>query len=356
MAQHIRLGFLTHLQGNKEPASLFRDTIETFKVAEAFGFSAGWIAQHHLENGRGEPGAAAAPLILLASIAENTQSIRLGTAIITIPLESPLRLAEDAATLDLISGKRLELGIGSGYDERSFRTFGVNYENRREATTEGLTTLLHAIEGRSFTPDGATINPHAPDLRARVWQAIFSNEGARYAATLGTSLLLNRATYGYDEPTDEVQLPWAKTYLEAWKNTSSNNGRKPRIGVSRFIFAAKDRDTAKKILRKGVEQIVNSMVQKRKFPSGLDLEAALTRLHAFIGHPDDISEALSKEQVLPYATEIICQANPGIPTHEETLRSMELIVTSIAPSLDWEINAPVRPVKLLPKSHQHAQA
>ncbi|WP_212377665.1 LLM class flavin-dependent oxidoreductase [Acetobacter persici] len=92
MVQHIRLGFLTHLQGSKDPASLFRDTIETFKVAESLGFSTGWIAQHHLESGRGEPGAAAAPLILLASIAENTQSIHLGTAIITIPLESTLRL------------------------------------------------------------------------------------------------------------------------------------------------------------------------------------------------------------------------------------------------------------------------
>ncbi|WP_366129085.1 LLM class flavin-dependent oxidoreductase [Acetobacter senegalensis] len=64
----------------------------------------------------------------------------LGTAIITIPLESTLRLAEDAATLDLISRKRLEIGIGSGYDDRSFRTFGVSYENGREATTERLRT------------------------------------------------------------------------------------------------------------------------------------------------------------------------------------------------------------------------
>lgn len=284
------------------------------------------------------------PFILLASIAENTQSIRLGTAIITIPLESTLRLAEDAATLDLISRKRLEIGIGSGYDDRSFRTLGVSYENGREATTERLRDLFHAIDGRALAPDGAIIHPRAPELRARVWQAIFSDERACSAATLGTNLLLNRATYGYDEPTDKVQLPWAKAYLEAWRNTPSNSSRKPRIGVSRFIFAAKDRDIAKRILRKGVAKIVNSMVQKGKFPPGLDLEAALTRLHAFIGHPDDIPEALSKEHVLPHATKIICQANPGIPADEETLRSLELIATNVAPSLGWKINAPALPV------------
>ncbi|WP_212377509.1 LLM class flavin-dependent oxidoreductase [Acetobacter persici] len=254
-----------------------------------------------------------------------------------------MNLVEDATTLDLISKNRLELGIGSGYDERSFRAFGVSYENRREATTKKLRDLLHAIEGLPLASNDAIIHPLAPDLRARIWQAIFSDEGARYAATLGTNLLLNRATYGYDEPTDKVQLPWAKTYLDAWRNMPSNNGRKPKIGVSRFIFAAKDRDTAKQILQKGVEQIVNSMIQKGKFPHGLDFEAALTRLHAFIGHPDDISEALSKEKVLPHATEIICQANPGIPAHEETLRSLELIATSIAPSLGWEINTAVGP-------------
>lgn len=75
MAQHIRLGFLTHLQGNKGPASLFRDHIETFKFAESFGFCAGWIGQHRLESGRGEPRAAAAPLFFLHQLLKiHTQS------------------------------------------------------------------------------------------------------------------------------------------------------------------------------------------------------------------------------------------------------------------------------------------
>jgi alkanesulfonate monooxygenase SsuD/methylene tetrahydromethanopterin reductase-like flavin-dependent oxidoreductase (luciferase family) len=86
---------------------------------------------------------------------------------------------------------------------------------------------------------GFTIQPPAGDFTERIWQGVFSGPGAEYAARGGSNLLLNRAAYGYNEPTDEVQRPWADAFLAAWKHP-----RTPRIGLSRFVFPAKDRKTA----------------------------------------------------------------------------------------------------------------
>ncbi len=84
----------------------------------------------------------------------------------TIPLENPLRLAEDAATVDLISGGRVELGIGSGFDDMTFAAFGVPIEQRREATSRGADLLYRALNGEPLLADGrAVLQPQAPGLR-----------------------------------------------------------------------------------------------------------------------------------------------------------------------------------------------
>ncbi|MDE1994953.1 MAG: LLM class flavin-dependent oxidoreductase, partial [Rhizobiaceae bacterium] len=146
-AHRFRLGFLSHLEAHTDLPHLYRAFIELFRYAEELGFDSGWVAQHHFEDGRHGPGAGASPLTFLTAVAENTKRLRLGTAVVTLPLESPIRLAEDAATLDVISGGRLELGISSGNGEKLFQTFGVPIEQRRERTTEGVKLLYRAYAG-----------------------------------------------------------------------------------------------------------------------------------------------------------------------------------------------------------------
>ncbi|MCQ8278819.1 LLM class flavin-dependent oxidoreductase [Acetobacteraceae bacterium KSS8] len=340
----FRLGFLTHLEGPLPPPALFRGMVELFVAAEQLGFEVGWVAQHHFASGRNGPGAAASPLLFLAAVAERTSRLRLGTAVITVPLESPLRLAEDAATLDVLSGGRVELGIGSGYDETAFEAFGASFESRRRATSDGIALLDRAFNDGVFGAAGHSLHPRAPGLAHRVWQGIFSDEGARFAAEAGSHLLLNRAAYGFETRTDLVQRPWAERYLEHWRADPVKAGRTPRIGLSRLIVPAADRAEARAILGPGVMQATATMVRNGRFPAGLDLDAALDRFHAFYGHPDEIVEALSGEQVLPLATDLLCQVNPGVPTIAQTLRMLELIATRIAPALGWRPPAPAHPV------------
>jgi len=335
-AHRFRLGFLSHLEAHTDLPHLYRAFIELFRYAEELGFDSGWVAQHHFEDGGHGPGAGASPLTFLTAVAENTKRLRLGTAVVTLPLESPIRLAEDAATLDVISGGRLELGISSGNGAQLFEAFGVPLEERRERTTEGVNLLYRAYAGKPLFEGGPVLQPQSPGLSERIWQGIFSPEGARYAAAAGSNLLLNRAAYGYDERTDLVQRPWADAYLQAWDENPANAGRRPRIGLSRLIYPAKDKETAKAQLRDGIEKVARKMVEGGRFPAGLSLDQHLDRFHAFYGSPDDIIEQLAGEQCLPLATDILCQVNPGVPDFDQLARTLELIATKVAPALGWK--------------------
>jgi alkanesulfonate monooxygenase SsuD/methylene tetrahydromethanopterin reductase-like flavin-dependent oxidoreductase (luciferase family) len=108
MPAQFRLGFLSHLHGTAEPRQLYRDYVELFVAAEELGFDSGWVAQHHFEDSAGR---LLSPFPFLAAVAERTARIHLGTAVVTLPLEDPLRVAEDAAVLDALSGGRVELGV-----------------------------------------------------------------------------------------------------------------------------------------------------------------------------------------------------------------------------------------------------
>jgi alkanesulfonate monooxygenase SsuD/methylene tetrahydromethanopterin reductase-like flavin-dependent oxidoreductase (luciferase family) len=313
----MRLGFLTHVQGT------YSDAQDLFVAADELGFDSGWVAQHHLPNGGG---GLSSPWTFLSYAAARTRRIRLSTAITILPLEHPLRLAEDVSTVDRLSGGRVEIGVGSGSVAAEYEAFGVDHERRRELTTEHFTALRRALAGEGFV-----IQPTPGDFTDRVWQAVFSAGGAGFAASAGANLLLNRATYGYEEPTDVVQRGWADAYLDAWTLP-----RKPRIGLSRLIFPAKDRRTALAHISDGVLTAGEGFIKRGTFPAGLSLDDLLYRFHAFIGHPDEIVEALLKEKVLPVATDLIAQFNPGVPDRDASLRALELIATEVAPALGWK--------------------
>jgi hypothetical protein len=88
-------------------------------------------------------------------------------------------------------------------------------------------------------------------------------------------------------------------------------------------------------LRDGALASAADFVRQGRFPAGLSVEGYLDRLHAFYGHPDEVVAALRRERVLPLATDLLCQFNPGVPGHDAALRALELIATEVAPALGW---------------------
>ncbi|MET9193724.1 LLM class flavin-dependent oxidoreductase [Streptomyces olivaceus] len=324
----FRLGFLTHVQGRgTDPALTYRNAQELFVVADELGFDVGWVAQHHVPLGGG---GLSSVWTFLAHAAARTTRIRLGTAVTVLPLEDPVRLAEDVATVDVLSGGRVELGVGSGSGDLEYAAFGRDAARRRELTSEHLDVLRRALRGEEVGAPGFRVQPAPGDFTDRIWQGVFSGGGAAYAASGGSNLLLNRAAYGHDAPTDEVQRPWADAFLAAW-----DRRRRPRIGLSRLVFPAKDRRTALRHIGDDVHRAALRMAEHGAFPKGLDADEALRRFHAFHGSPEEIVAALRQERVLPLATDLITQFNPAVPDHDATIRALELIATEVAPALGW---------------------
>src|SRR6266849_3349010 len=122
-----RLAFFTRLLDQADPAERYRLATVQIIHAERFGFDSAWIAQHHFHE---DEGGLPAPFVFLAQVAAQTSRIRLGTGIVTLRLELPIRVAEDAAVLDLMSGGRLEVGVGGGGNLSAYAAFGLDSAER----------------------------------------------------------------------------------------------------------------------------------------------------------------------------------------------------------------------------------
>ena len=174
--------------------------------------------------------------------------------------------------------------------------------------------------------------PEAGGLGGRLWQAAFSLEGARYVGTAGSRLLLNRATFGSEGRTDEVQAPWAEAYLAAHPGPADQ----ARIGLSRGVYPAASKRAARSAIEAPVLRTAERMIKAGRFPAGLSAEEYFERMHISYGSPDEVAERLATDRVLPLATELIVQFSPAAPALDQAISALELLATRVAPMLGWK--------------------
>jgi putative FMN-dependent luciferase-like monooxygenase len=309
-----------------------------FERAEALGYDAGWVAQHHAHREGGLP----SPLVLLAAAAARTRRLHLVTGIITLPLESPVRLAEDAAVLDAISGGRFELGFGTGGGAVAFSIFGRELEHRHRDYEQAFGIVRDALAGKELVPGGPAMFPPGGQLLPRMWEATFHVEGAVRAAQHGSGLLLARtapraapadgAAPGRRPSLGEVQSPVVEAYLASWPKAAE---AAPRIGLSRSVYVAPTRAEAIADAECGMRRYARAVGQREGVGADMPLEELLARSDVHIGSPDDVVASLRSDQLLARATDLMVQVHPVDPPHEKTLRSLELIATEVAPALGW---------------------
>jgi len=328
MTRPFRLGFLTHLEGSGTPQQIYQNALELFVAADELGFDVFWIAQHHFT---GHVGRMPAPFPFLAAAAERTKRLRLGTSIIILPLETPLRVAEDAAVVDTLSGGRLELGVGSGSDAREFEAFEVDPTTRFERTTEGYQRLKHALRGDALGENGQLLFPPAPTLINRLWQSAGSERGAEYVAKNGAGMLLPRAAGGVDDETDEVQLRVAERYLAHWQEDTA-----PRLGLSRSIYLGDDQPSVLKQIGDAMMRDVGGRIRSGSLPAGLPLEEYCRVMHLAYGNPEQVASMLRTDKVLPHTTDLILQFSPCFPPLDQALKMLEQTATQVAPALGWQ--------------------
>jgi len=221
------------------------DYIETHVEAEALGYCATFLTEHHFTG----VGQISAPLQVLTAIAMRTTTLRLGTAVMVLAWHNPALLAEQAATLDLISNGRLELGIGKGYRASEFSGFAMPMEEAEGRFDEALVVLKRAFTSQErFSHRGAywhldnvlveprpAQRPHPP-----LWIAAGNPRSIRKIADLGCNLLL-----------DQFQSPaQIKERIALYRSVVEARGRSfdPRmVAVARNVYVAKgaaDREAA----------------------------------------------------------------------------------------------------------------
>jgi putative FMN-dependent luciferase-like monooxygenase len=329
-----RLGFFTRLLDQADPAERYRLATAQIVHAERCGFDSAWVAQHHFHE---EEGGLPAPFVFLAQVAAQTPRIRLGTGIVTLPLELPIRVAEDGAVLDLMCGGRLEVGVGPGGNLSAYAAFGQDSAERGTLLSGHLQILRDAWAGRPL-PGGDRLYPANPPLVERIWQATFTVDGARRAGAAGDGLMLSRTqprpASAPDLSLAEIQNPMIDAYLAALPA-----GREPRILASRTVFVADDRKDALRFAEAGLGRQRARLARLGRATGDGSLGAMIAALDVHLGTPAAVIASLQADSTLARATDLAVQVHSIDPPHPFILRSIEVTAEVVAPALGWRPDA-----------------
>jgi probable F420-dependent oxidoreductase len=202
----IRFGlwydFRNPARWRQSPDRLYREILDQIAWAENSGFDDVWLSEHHFI----EDGYLPSILPVAAAIGARTNRIRIASGVLLMPFHNPIRLAEDIATVDVISGGRFELGVGIGFKREEFAGFGVSWKERGARTDQSLEIIRRALAGETVTFksqffDFQNINvtpepmqkPHPP-----IWLGGFTPAALRRAARFGDGFTVpgaNRDVY-----------------------------------------------------------------------------------------------------------------------------------------------------------------
>jgi alkanesulfonate monooxygenase SsuD/methylene tetrahydromethanopterin reductase-like flavin-dependent oxidoreductase (luciferase family) len=191
-----RLGFLTiGLFDPAGPGPGHQATLEIIELGERLGFDSAWVRHRHLQYG------ISSPVAVLAAASQRTRRIELGTAVIPLGWENPLRLAEDLATVDILSGGRLNPGVSVGpprhYDDLRAALY-PDTADAEDFSYERVARLLRLVAGEQASTFHGTegieqfsarVEPHSPGLRSRMWYGGASLASARWAGEHGMNFL-----------------------------------------------------------------------------------------------------------------------------------------------------------------------
>jgi alkanesulfonate monooxygenase SsuD/methylene tetrahydromethanopterin reductase-like flavin-dependent oxidoreductase (luciferase family) len=275
----------------------FHDFIDFNVEAEALGFHSTFLVEHHFSGWN----QVSSTLTLLTWLAARTRTLRLGSAVMVLPWHNPVILAEQAATLDLLSEGRLDFGVGKGYRHNEFHGFAVPPSQANERFDEALDVIIKAWtsterfshRGRYWQFENVIVEPptqqkpHPP-----VWMAAGSEGSIRKVAERGCNLILDQFA-DVDRIGERISL----FRREVAKYSRAN----PQIAVARDMYVAKDRADKEAALArnlKGHERILS--VARAPGRAGgshiLAYEHSLARAEeaSLVGTPDEIARKLER--------------------------------------------------------------
>lgn len=307
-------------------AQFYAELLEQAEAADALGFDSFWIAEHHFHEYGGIP----RPPIWMAAAAQRTRRIRLGAAVVVLPFDNPLRVAEDYAMVDILSAGRLDLGVGSGYLRHEFDGFGLDAAEKRERFDEALEVLLQAWAGERFSYEGKYHRVRDVQLnvvpvqkpRPPVWIAVLRNEAAAFVGRRGFPVMM--IPYATTEHLSEL----ADT-IRAFKAAFVQAGGRADEATAPFglhTYCADSFDQARADAQAAMDRYVRTRLYAKQRPFETLVEKDLI---AF-GSPDDVARVVER-----YAdaglTHVLAITNFGGLEAKKVLRSMELLAKHVVP-------------------------
>jgi alkanesulfonate monooxygenase SsuD/methylene tetrahydromethanopterin reductase-like flavin-dependent oxidoreductase (luciferase family) len=328
-----KLGFLTiGLFDRADPAAGHESTLEIIQLGERLGFDSAWVRHRHLQYG------ISSPVAVLAAATQRTSRIELGTAVIPLGWENPLRLAEDLATVDVLSGGRLNPGVSVGPPMHWDDVKDALYPDTADVedfSYERVARLMRLIRGErasSFAgKEGVVeewsdrVQPHSPGLAARMWYGGGSLSSARWAGENGMNFLTSSVVKAEDS-TDfaAIQHGLIRAFREAHPD-----GAAARVSQGLVVIPT---DSATAEQRAKYAAYVEARTPRTATPQG---PGRLLFARDLIGTADEIAEQLYAHAGFREVTEVAF-ALPFSFAGEDYEQILTDIATKLGPALGWQ--------------------
>ena len=327
-----KLGFLTiGLFDGADPGPGHETTLRMIELGEELGFDSAWLRHRHLQYG------ISSPVAVLAAASQRTRRIELGTAVIPLGWENPLRLAEDLATVDILSGGRLNPGVSVGPP--------MHYTDVREALypdsgdvedfgDERLARLLRLVGGspastfhgsEGFESFSERVQPHSPGLRSRLWYGAASLGSAERAGRLGMNLLTSSVVKA--EGADDGFAAIQRRQIDAFR-AAHPAGASARVSQGLVVVPT---DSATGEQRSRYEAYAAARTPRTAAPQG---PAGLLFARDIVGSAEEIASALHAHAGYQAVDEVVF-ALPFDFAPSDYVQILSDIATRLAPSLGW---------------------
>ena len=353
----MKFGYFTlsdnHYEDNRRSANeLVADILDEALYAEEVGLNSAWIGEHHFST----LGVLSCPDLVLAQVAARTKKIRLAPAVTVLPLHHPIRVAEQWATLDMLSGGRVDFAAGRGYDRREYEPFHVSFEDNQSIFEEGMEVVRRlwasdrpiSHHGAHYQFDDVAITPRPVQRPIPSYVASFSRPSIELAGRLGCGLIVAPFAAA-------MTFGGLKQVADLYHEACARHGHPPgRLMCSYFMHFA---DTPAEEAAARARQIRYYREcataafpgdPKTAPPSYRYFAEIVDRLHkvgpqdltensVLLGSPAQITDTLKKVEAAGL-DEVILYVNVGLKPHAQVRDEMARFAAEVAPNFQGAVS------------------
>ncbi|ANP52678.1 alkanesulfonate monooxygenase SsuD/methylene tetrahydromethanopterin reductase-like flavin-dependent oxidoreductase (luciferase family) [Streptomyces griseochromogenes] len=329
-----RLGFLTiGLFDAADPGRGHESTLEIIELGERLGFDSAWVRHRHLQYG------ISSPVAVLAAASQRTRRIELGTAVIPLGWENPLRLAEDLATVDILSGGRLNPGVSVGppmHYEQVKEALYPDTADTEDFSYERVRRLLDFVRGEAATDFSGVegfevfadvVQPHSPGLGRRMWYGGAGLGSARWAGEHGMNFLTSSVVKAEDTdgPLDFAEIQ--RSHIRAFR-ARHPDGDAARVSQGLVVIPT---DSASPGQRAKYAEYAAARLPRTASPQG---PARLLFAPDLVGTSEELAECLNAHAAFREIDEVAF-ALPFTFAHDDYVQILTDLATKLGPALGW---------------------